>query len=160
MRPHRTALATLFTLAVALGHAGCDDPAELQNAAPRATWVAVGTPTTTGGTTLSEITLWVSDLEGDSVDVTVEVVDGSGNATALVMAPGGHGATGLTTRDALLDDKGQPHLLLWDVSGVSGSVKLRFTPDDTRDGGLGASAESSSFNTSTGIASPEKLTEL
>ena len=146
MRPQRTLLATLpvilLVFAVSVGLGACDDPAEIQNAAPRVTWVAVGTPTTSGTLTVSEVTLWVSDLEGDSVDVTAEVVDSAGQATPMAMAPGGHGLSGLTTRDALLDDKGQPHLLLWDVTSISGSVKLRFTPDDTRESGVGASAVS------------------
>ena len=105
MRPQRTLLATLpvilLVFAVSVGLGACDDPAEIQNAAPRVTWVAVGTPTTSGTLTVSEVTLWVSDLEGDSVDVTAEVVDSAGQATPMAMAPGGHGLSGLTTRDAL-----------------------------------------------------------
>ena len=121
----------------------CDAELEIANSAPRVTWVAVQPPI--DGESVAEITVWVADAEGDPVDLSAEVVL-AGSATALVLQPSGHGLVGLTTQAARFDSNGQPHLLVWDVTGLAGEeVQLRFQPND-QVGGTGPTVLSPPFN--------------
>ena len=129
--------------------AGCDSDLEIANAVPRVTWVAVQRPL--DGDNLAEITVWLADVEGDPVDLEVSVSQ-DGTSTALVLTGGGHGLVGLTTQEARFDSNGQPHLILWDTSGLAEDtdVQLRFLPDDRR-GGMGPIALSPKFRLDAGL---------
>ena len=124
---------------------------EILNAAPRVTWVAVQPPVDE----ISEVTVWISDLDGDPVDLDVSWTTGSGDPTPAKLAVGGHGTVGLTTHEALFDPNGQPHLLLWDTTAAAGagSVQLVFRPDDLQIQG-GLEARSPAFELATGLPDP------
>lgn len=147
-----SALATLFVGIVAAP--ACDSALDLQNAVPRVTWVAV--EPVDGA--LSHVHVWLSDAEGDSVDLEASWVDATGAATQLTLAPGSYGLVGLPTRAALFDPAGQPHLVLWDTSAVpAGPVRLRFTPDDqprAADAGRGETVETEAFELGVGLPEP------
>ncbi|PIE19155.1 MAG: hypothetical protein CSA66_02985 [Proteobacteria bacterium] len=133
-RARAAALGAAGALALVTGAAlgsGCAADIDIENARPRVTWVAVE-PSASPTSEPARVTVWVADLEGDSVDLAAEWVDDAGVAQPLAQRAGSYGLIGLTTRDALFSDDGQPHLVLWDVSAVpSGApVVLRFRPDD------------------------------
>ena len=111
----------LVLIVAILSLMGCDAELEILNAAPRVTWVAVQPPI--AGESVAEITVWVHDVEGDPVDLTVRVTVG-GVEKELVLLPGGHGLTGLTTQAARFDENGQPHLEPFEKSDPA----LCFTP--------------------------------
>lgn len=157
----RRAVAGLATLLVALLVApGCDSDLDLQNAVPRVTWVAV--EPVDGA--LNRLYVWLSDAEGDSVDLEASWVDASGVATPITLAPGGYGLIGLPTRAALFDPAGQPHLVLWDISAIpSGSVRLRFSPDDRpreADAGRGETVETEAFELTVGMPEPSRVSPV
>ena len=138
-------IAALFLTAVP----GCDSQLEVENAAPRITWVAVHPPL--DGEHVAEVTVWIADLEGDPVDLEIEVVREDDSSEELATAAGGHGLVGLTTQEARFDPNGQPHLLLWDVSGiVDERVQLRLAPDDQK-GGAGDVVETPMFEVTLGM---------
>jgi hypothetical protein len=86
---------------------------------------------------VAEVTVWISDFDGDPVDLGVDVMIQDGETLALELEPASHGLIGLTTQESRFDPNGQPHLLLWDTSGLDGAtVQLAFAPDD-KDGGAG-----------------------
>ena len=128
---------------------GCDSELEIANAVPRVTWVAVQRPI--DDDKLAVITVWISDVEGDPVDLDVTVLR-NGETEPLTLDAAGHGLVGLTTQDARFEVNGQPHLLLWDTSGLpaDADVQLRFLPDD-RKGGLGLPALSPKFGLDVGL---------
>ncbi|TNF27064.1 MAG: hypothetical protein EP329_20165 [Deltaproteobacteria bacterium] len=149
----RRGILGLATVALIPSAPACDTPITVSNAVPRVTWVAVEPV----DATTARITVWISDVEGDSVDLAVGWVGSDGVETALVEQPGGYGTVGLPTREALFDDNGQPHAILWDTTDVSGTVRLRMTPDDRphEDGkGVGATVETPAFDLTTGIPEP------
>ena len=85
-----------------------------------------------------DLTVWISDLDGDPVDLEVSwAVEGESPQVAA-WAPGGHGTNGLTTEQGRFDPAGAPHLLRWDVSEMDASASVRFTfaPHDGEDAGL------------------------
>jgi len=132
---------------------GCDAPVVLSNAVPRVTWVAV-VPV---GATTARITVWLSDAEGDSVDLAVAWLGSTGAATAIVEKAGSYGTIGLPTRDGLYDPNGQAHQILWDTSDVTGTVRLVMTPDDRPDEakkGTGDTVETPAFDLGTGLPEP------
>ena len=141
-------------LALSLMTTSCENLVEVANAAPRVTWVAVGAPIDG----VSEITVWVYDVEGDAVDIDLRwrAAGQTGEGTAIEQVPGGHGLVGLTTHLGTFEPQGQPHLILWDVSTVSGSVELRFVPKDQQDSGqVGVTP---SFDITAGLVDAERLT--
>ena len=132
---------------------GCDLKVTVLNGAPRLTWIAVQP----ASGDVAEVTLWVSDVEGDPVDVDASwQAEGGETLTPIVMEPGGHGLVGLTTHEALFDPNGQPHLILWDTTEVSGLVRLVLIPDD-RESGEGQEAHSPWFDLSTGLPDPVQV---
>jgi hypothetical protein len=144
-----TLLLTLATLA------GCADKVRILNVVPRLTWVAVA-PAVDG---VVEITVWVSDADGDPVDVDARWASDPAPAgvlgETLVMAPGGHGLVGLTTEDGIFDPNGEVHVVRWDVSDVNpaGAIRLHFVPDDL-DAGPGQAVRTPAFTLSAGIPEP------
>jgi hypothetical protein len=148
---------------------GCDAAVEVSNAAPRITWVAVMPPLAPNPSApgapnapiapIAEITVWVSDLEGDAVDlIEAQVLVGGAPladlAAAGALVAGSHGLSGLTTQEASFDANGQPHLLLWDTTGVDpgASIQLRFKPDDRRADVPGPAVVSPVFVLSEGLS--------
>lgn len=154
----RTSLMALsLAVATPLTAVGCDAEVEVTNAAPRVTWVAVQPPI--GDDPIAQITVWVSDVEGDAVDLQqAQVLSGGAPLVDLaadgVLVAGSHGLTGLTTQSAIFDANGQPHLLLWDTTGLdpSASLQLRFKPDDRRADVPGPAVVSPVFVLSEGLA--------
>ncbi len=129
--------------------AACDSELEVENAAPRITWVAV--QPALEGESVAEVTVWISDLEGDPVDLVIEVIGEDGNSAELVVEPGSHGLIGLTTQESRFDPNGQPHLLLWDTKDLAGSkVQLRLVPDD-QNGGAGDAVATPMFSVDVGL---------
>jgi hypothetical protein len=160
LKPSRAArfVASLGAVfAVFFGSSGCDDAIDIENSAPRVTFVAVEPQ----GDDVATITLWVSDIEGDSVDVTAVWLDSAGAATPIIQAEGSYGLVGLPTRDALQDPTGQPHAILWDTTDVPATdVQLRFVPDDRpfeSKKGEGAEGTSTAFNKANGLTPPAEL---
>ena len=152
----RTAAFLISWFLCALGPLGaCTDPIEIKNARPQLTWLAAQ-PAADG---VVKLTLWVADLDGDSVDVTADVLMGD-QTIALKQAPGSYGLLGLTTRDAEVRRDGQPHEILWDTQAVNGQVTLRLTPNDRPhdDDGVGLTALSPSFDIAVGLPEPAPLT--
>jgi hypothetical protein len=113
-----------------------------------------------GGREVVELTVWISDREGDPVDLTVRWLEADQTATAseklvVISATYGHGTEGLTTQDAIFDPEGASHLLAWDVTDLeSGQVKLRFVPRDLP-GDAGETAESPAFDPKVGLEAPQ-----
>ncbi|MGM0574494.1 MAG: hypothetical protein ACQEXJ_02000 [Myxococcota bacterium] len=150
-------IGAVLAVAALLWLAACNEAIDVRNAGPRATWVAVQ-PAEDG---IVELTLWVSDLDGDPVDVEAGWrADGEAEVTPLALAPGSHGTAGLTTEQEIFDPAGQPHRLLWDVEGVPTDRDLRliFVPDD-REAGAGRTAESPPFRVDEGLPTPARLVE-
>ena len=95
--------------------------------------------------------MWISDLEGDPVNLAVEVVREDGTSDELVLEPGSHGFVGLTTQESRFDPNGQPHLLLWNTEELAGSkVQLRLAPDD-KNGGEGDTVSTPMFEVDVGL---------
>lgn len=150
------ALLTLLTLAAGWQLLGCDAALTVRNAAPRVTWLAVQPPASAQDP--AEITVWVSDLDGDPVDVALTVRGADGVDAALALAPGGHGVAGLATREAVGDPNGQPHVLLWDTSQApAGPLVLTITPTDSQ-GDAGDAASTPAFSLDAGLPEPVALT--
>jgi hypothetical protein len=127
-------VALLLALTLPLG--ACESTLEIENAAPRVTFFAAE-PAVAG---VVDLTVWISDQDGDPVDLEVSwAVDGAASQEAQ-WAPGGHGVNGLTTEQGRFDPAGAPHLMRWDVSEVESSASVRFTfaPHDGTDAGLEA----------------------
>ena len=127
-------VALLLALTLPLG--ACESTVEIENAAPRVTFFAAA-PAADGAV---DLTVWISDLDGDSVDLEVSwAIDGAAPQEAH-WSPGGHGVNGLTTEEGRFDPAGVPHLMRWDVSQVESSAAVRFTfaPHDGTDPGLEA----------------------
>lgn len=146
-------LLTLLLTVVAL--AGCADKVTILNVVPRVTWVAVA-PAVDG---VAEITVWVSDADGEPVDLDARWATdprGAGvRGDTLVMAPGGHGLVGLTTEEGLFDPNGAAHVVRWDVRDVdpTGPIRLHFIPDDL-EAGPGPAVRTPPFTLSVGIPEP------
>jgi len=131
------------------GLAACDSQLEIENAAPRITWVAVQPPLE--GESIAEVTVWIADMEGNPVNLAVDVIREDGHTDELVLEPGSHGLIGLTTQEARFDPNGQPHLLLWDTSGLEGTkLQLGFSPDDN-EGGAGDTVVTPLFEVDVGL---------
>jgi len=129
----RTLILALF-LALTLPLGACESTVELENAAPRVTFFAAA-PAVDG---VVELTVWISDQDGDPVDLEVSWAADGSSAQTPQWAPGGHGLSGLTTVEGRFDPAGSPHLLRWDVSEVEANATVRFTmaPHDGTDAGL------------------------
>lgn len=128
---------------LASGWVACDDGPDLSNRPPVVTQVALEA--------LDEgraaLTLWVKDVEGDAVDVTVTWSAG-GQSGSLVLAPGSAPLLGVPTELALGEVLGQPHRVLWDLSGVAeGAATLALTVDDRPHAG----SDGDTYRTSEGI---------
>lgn len=139
----------LLLLAALLGSpVACNSVVEVENAAPRVTFFAAA-PAADG---VVELTVWISDQEGDPVDLEVFYAIGGGDDETPIWAPGGHGTSGLTTEDARFEPEGQAHLLTWDVSDldISQSVTFTFSPDDLID--AGATVTTPSFVPADGLS--------
>ncbi|MCB9729857.1 MAG: hypothetical protein H6744_15465 [Deltaproteobacteria bacterium] len=149
-------LPVILAVVALLG--GCADKVKILNVVPRLTWVAVS-PAADG---VVEITLWVSDRDGDPVDVdgrwTAEPASPGDAGEPLVMAAGGHGLIGLTTDDGIFDPNGEAHLVRWDVSAVdaTGDIRLRFAPDDL-EAGPGTPMRTPAFSLGVGLPEPVPL---
>lgn len=143
-----------LALLVCLG-ASCDTSVEVANSAPRLTWISVAAPVDG----ISDVTVWISDIEGDAVDValTWRQAGAPTGGTEIAQGPGGHGLVGLATHLAIGDPTGQAHLIRWDTTGISGSVELRLAPNDQEASGV--VALSPSFDVSTGIPEAVDLIE-
>ena len=131
----RTLILALFlALTVPLG--ACQSTIEIENAAPRVTFFAAS-PAVDG---VVELTVWISDQDGDPVDLEVSWAAEGDSPQTPDWAPGGHGVNGLTTEEGRFDPAGAPHLLRWDVSEVElgESVQFTFAPHDGTDAGLEA----------------------
>jgi len=104
----------------------CDGGFALQNGRPQVTWVAVE-PIDDGHAAL---TIWLRDPEGDAVDARVTwTVSGASEVVAL--APGSPPLSGLPTQLGLNDDSGQPHRVIWDLTGVpAGAATFTIAVDD------------------------------
>lgn len=136
---------------------GCSSVMELDNGAPRVTWVAVSPR----GVDRAVITVWLQDLEGDSVDLEIDWIDASGGVTPITPAVGSYGLSGLPTRDALFDPNGQPSQILWDTSGLSGSGRLRLAPNDAPyagGAGVGDTVETPPFELTVGLPEATAVT--
>jgi hypothetical protein len=146
----------LLSLLVAVTlFAGCAAKVRILNAVPRLTWVAVA-PVVDG---VVEITLWVSDVDGDPVDVDarwdVDPRAAGALGEPLVMAPGGHGLVGLTTERGIFDANGEVHVVRWDVTGVTAGtpIRLHLLPDDL-DAGPGQAVRTPPFTLTVGLPEP------
>ena len=151
----RSLVVSITSVALSLLCGACPLQVDILNAAPRVTWVAVQPPVDA----IAEVTVWVSDQDGDPVDLEAGwMSDGSSAATPLELEPGGHGTVGLTTHEALFDPNGQPHLLLWDTTdaAASASVRLVFVPDD-QESGRGWEARSPAFGLADGLPEPVEV---
>ena len=125
------ALILVVSPCVASLCAACDSAPEFRNVQPRVTWVAVGPPEQG----VARITVWISDRDGDPVDLEVSWEAPGGSAQPITLGPGGHGVVGLTTDLAVFDPAGQPHEIMWDVTGVpEGAAQLRFVAEDGQTG--------------------------
>jgi hypothetical protein len=133
----RTLNIALF-LALVLPLGACESAVELENAAPRVTFFAAA-PAVDG---VVELTVWISDQDGDPVDLEVRWAADGATSQEPQWSPGGHGVNGLTTEQGRFDPAGAPHLLRWDVSEVESSASVRFTfaPHDGIDPGLEATS--------------------
>lgn len=137
----RRVLAVLTALAA--GWVACDDGPDLSNRPPVVTQVALEA--------LDEgraaLTLWVKDVEGDAVDVAITWSAG-GQSGPLVLAPGSAPLSGVPTELALGEALGQPHTVLWDLSGVpEGAATFVLTADDRPHAG----SDGDTYRTSEGI---------
>lgn len=143
-------LALWFVVAGLVSSLGaCDSEIETANSAPRVTWVAVQPPM--DGDPVAEVTVWISDREGNPVNLTLELLLPDGETLEVALDSGGHGLVGLTTQEARFDPNGQPHLLRWDTSGLEGaSVQLAFSPQDTK-GGAGLRVVTPFFEVASGL---------
>ena len=127
---HRAFLAALLLVATG-GLGACTSAVEFHNVQPRLTWAAVDPPEGE----VAQLTVWVSDHEGDVVDLDIRWQAAGGDPAPIVLAPGGHGVVGLTTDLALFDPNGQPHAILWDTTDVpEGPISLRLVADDGSSG--------------------------
>ncbi len=148
-------LSALLLLAALAALPACDAALTVRNAAPRVTWVAIQPPADDGAP--ARLTVWVSDLDGDPVDLALSVRGADGVDAEVPLAPGGHGASGLATREALGDPNGQPHLLLWDTSQApAGPLVLTITPTDSV-GDTGDAASTPPFTLDEGLPAPVAL---
>jgi len=140
---------------IAASAPSCESIVEVDNSAPRVTWVAVAPPVDG----VADITVWISDIEGDpvSLELTWRSAGQSSAGTTIVQAPGGHGVVGLTTHLATQESNGQAHLIRWDVSEVSGQVELRFLPRDAEDAGV--VVVSPAFDVVAGLPEAEQVVE-
>ena len=129
-----------FMALVAAWNAGCTEPIEVSNLAPRVRHnsldVADGAPV--------DVYYTVEDAEGDDVDITIEVCTGPTSCTSMTESPGGDGTSNLPTRrrERVL------HHFIWNAAcdiGPEEAVFIRITPQDT---GLGAPADSDTFSLS------------
>ncbi|PKN54891.1 MAG: hypothetical protein CVU56_24195 [Deltaproteobacteria bacterium HGW-Deltaproteobacteria-14] len=146
-------LAAAAIAAISALTPACDTPITLSNAVPRVNWVAVEPLSDTS----ARIIVWISDVEGDSVDLDVSWVDSGGVATPIAEQPGSYGTTGLPTREALFDPNGQPHEILWDTRDLAARGHLRMIPDDQpteANKGTGTAVETPDFDLATGIPEP------
>jgi len=106
--------------------AACDGAFTLENGQPRVTWVALEPL----DGERAALTLWVEDAEGDAVDVAISWMVGA-ETGPLVLARGSAPLLGLPTQLGLNSDGGQPHRVLWDLSGVpQGPAVLLLQVDD------------------------------
>ena len=150
LRPSRL-VVTLTLLAAASSLPACDAALTVRNAAPRVTWVVVQPP---AAEEPAHLTVWVSDLDGDPVDLALTVRGADGADVALTLAPGGHGVIGLATREGLGDPNGQPHLVLWDTTQApAGPLVLTITPTDAQ-GDAGATVATPPFTLDAGLPDP------
>lgn len=114
-----------LTLAAWLG--ACSADLKIDNARPRVTWVAV--EEAEPGT--AALTLWVQDLEGDSVDLQANWLAADGTRGEVELAPTSYGFIGVVTRDAFGDPHGAEHRVFWDLARVpAGTVTLELEVDD------------------------------
>ena len=125
--PARVTIAALTAPTIAAS-GGCDDTIDIANAAPRLTWVLVA-PVDEGQATLH---FWLSDLEGDSIDVVARWVARDGTDGPVAQVAPAFPWTGRVTRDALLDPNGQEQRIAWDLDAlpVDAEVQLVFDIDD------------------------------
>ncbi len=133
--------------------ASCDSVVDVSNSVPRVTWVAVSAAVDG----VADVTVWISDIEGDPVNLTLNWRSAGepSEGETIAQGDGGHGTTGLTTHLEIGDPNGQPHLITWDVSGISGQVELRLVPSDAS--GAGAAVLSPAFDISVGIPEAQAL---
>lgn len=148
----------VFLIALCGPLAACEADIEITNAPPKVTWLAAE-PEADG---VVELTVWISDFEGDSVDLTVGYVSGE-EVVDITLAGkdkggAGHGLSGLTTHEARQDPNGQSHLIRWDVAGVPSPVTLVFGGTDREAESRAQTVESESFDLSVGIPEPTRLT--
>lgn len=135
MSDFRPRLRSAFpTILLCLGGSvlgACDESITLENAAPRLTWVVVIPDELRATATLS---FWVSDSEGDSVDITARWMAAGGASGDVRQAMPAFPWSGRVTRDALLDPNGQEQRFIWDLQGLpAGELQLAFDVDDDPD---------------------------
>ncbi len=139
-------VAALAALAVA--PAGCDTPPpSLRNAAPSVLVVAVRPDPDATDELL--VDFYVRDIEGDPVDVLVELRRASGALEPTrILVERGHGYRALHSEPGL---PGAWHRLVWKASTVEADeeVALVLTPEDEH-GNVGAPSETPAFRRSDG----------
>ncbi len=118
--------------------AGCSDPIEVANLAPRVRHHSVET----NAEEPVSVYYTIEDAEGDDVHITIEVCSGDNACDPMTEAPGGDGTANLPTlrRERVL------HLFTWDAecdAGQNEQVFIRITP---RDEDLGRSADGDTFS--------------
>ena len=142
------ALAALSTLSFV--STGCDTPPpSLRNAAPSVLVVAVRPDPDTGASSELLVDLYVRDIEGDPVDLLVEVRRASGAVEPTrILVEKGHGYRALHSEPAI---PGAWHRLVWKAAGVGADeeVALLLTPEDEH-GNLGETSETPVFRLSDG----------
>ncbi len=142
----------LVGLTFSAGLGGCSTDLKIDNARPRVTWVAV--EAAEPGT--AALTLWVQDLEGDSVDLQANWLAADGTRGEVELAPTSYGFIGVVTRDDFGDPHGAEHRVFWDLARVpAGTVTLEFEVDDRPfDSDPGDTYTSDAFDPRAGMLPP------
>jgi hypothetical protein len=135
---------------------GCTYEVSFHNVQPRVTWLAVAPAVDD----VVAMHVWVRDHEGDPVDLAVDWSADGGEAQGITLAPGGHGLVGLTTADPTGDVDGVAHLILWDVSDVSGASLVLDVQADDRVSSPTAVHRSPAFTLVDGLTMPGPLVAI
>jgi len=120
-------LAVLATLSA--GTFACSSEVLLKNARPRVTWVA---STYDDAGDRARLVVWIADVEGDPVDLDIELT--AGGRHAIMLAPGAYPLSGRPTREYLNDPNGAPQEVLWALTDdLDGPTPLTIVVDDDPD---------------------------
>jgi hypothetical protein len=144
----RSSFPLIFALAMFGASAGCDTPPPaLKNAAPSVLVVAVRPDPGVAEELLVDV--YVRDIEGDPVDLLVELRRAGGAVEPTrILVERGHGYRSLHSEPGL---PGAWHRLVWKAAGVEPEeeVSLLLTPEDDQ-GNVGETSETPAFKRSDG----------